>query len=132
MKNLFFLFAFIATIMFGASTLVSCSKDDNGGDSDMATYTFDQHIETSNAGVAANEAFKKVNAEMNNMKPVFLNHVLAVTTWETLSNPDAKKEYQGIVDAVAKTFNDPTMVYSLTMYKDKSVFNSLKVITTYK
>lgn len=130
-KNVFF--AYMAAVVFGLMTIVSCTNDDE--DDGSATFAWQFEIGTKNAQIEQNELFQRIVASSEESVAKSLDKVettsQAEAAWAKYTSEKEVAEMMVKLNRMAQQFKDPTMYCTLSILRNGKVWKTQTWTTTY-
>ncbi len=128
-KNAFF--AYMAAVVFGLMTVVSCSNDDD----DPETFTWKFEIGTKDAKVEQNELFQNMVAYseegmVNSLEKVETKSE-AEAAWIKYTTGEERESAISALNRMARQFKDPTLYFKLSILRNGKEWKTETWTTTY-
>lgn len=124
-------FAYMAAVVFGLMTVVSCSGDDE----DSATYSWKFEIGTKDAKVEQDETFKKMVASFEENSVRSMDKIEtkseAEAAWAKYTSEKEVGEALSDINRMAQMFKDTTLYFTLSILRDGKVWKTQSWTTTY-
>lgn len=124
-------FAYMAAVVFGLMTVVSCSKDDD----EPETFTWKFEIGTKDAKVEQDETFKNMVAYsvqgMENSLDKVETKSEAEAAWIKYTTGEERESAISALNRMARQYKDPTLYFKLSILRNGKEWKTETWTTTY-